>query len=109
MQRKEWILKPPVPLEVVDGLEVDLSIPRSLCTLLGQRGVSTFEEARRFFRPSYDHTHNPMLMKNMGAAVRRINDAINKGEKIMVYGDYDVDGTTAVAMMFSFLTTCMIR
>lgn len=103
MQRKEWILKPPVPLEVVDGLEVDLSIPRSLCTLLAQRGVSTFEEARRFFRPSYDHTHNPMLMKNMGAAVRRINDAINKGEKIMVYGDYDVDGTTAVAMMFSFL------
>jgi single-stranded-DNA-specific exonuclease len=78
-------------------------IDKNIATLLLQRGISTFEEARTFFRPELKNLHDPFLMKDMQKAVARINEAIEKKEKIMVYGDYDVDGTTAVALVFSFL------
>jgi single-stranded-DNA-specific exonuclease len=80
-----------------------LRINRSLCRILVQRGITTFEEARRFFRPSLTELHSPWLMKDMEKAVTRILTAINNREKILVYGDYDVDGTTAVSSMYLFL------
>jgi len=67
------------------------------------RGITTFEEAKSFFRPEISHLHDPLLMKNMQKAVDRIQTVISNGEKVLVYGDYDVDGTTSVAMMYSFL------
>ena len=69
------------------------------------RGVTTFDEAKQFFRPDFSQLHNPFLMKDMQKAVDRIKTAIEKNEKILVYGDYDVDGTTSVAMLYTFLTT----
>ena len=66
-------------------------------TLLLRRGITTFEEAKSFFRPSLDHLHDPFLMKDMEKAIERIGRAIRDGEKILIYGDYDVDGTTAVS------------
>lgn len=74
-----------------------------LATLLLQRGIAGFEEAKRFFNPSLSQLHSPFLMKGMQVAVDRITEVINQGENILVYGDYDVDGTTSVAMMYSFL------
>ena len=71
--------------------------------MLAQRGISTFEESKRFFRPSVEHMHDPFLMKDMDKAVTRLRQAIDNDEKILLYGDYDVDGTTSVAMMYSFL------
>ena len=104
MLEKKWILKPQVKTEIVDELQLNLGIHRGLCQLLAQRGISSFEEAKSFFRPNEQLIHNPMSMKNMEKAVERISEAFENGEKIMIYGDYDVDGTTAVAMVYSFLT-----
>lgn len=78
-----------------------LGIAPLFCSLLAQRGVTTFEEARHFFRPSLADLHNPFLMKDMDAAVRRLDAALQRGERILLYGDYDVDGTTSVAVMYS--------
>jgi len=89
--------------EKVDRLSAEVGIDRVLAELLVSRGVETFEQARAFFRPSLDNLHDPFLMKDMDAAVERLHNAITSGEKIVVYGDYDVDGTTAVALMYSFL------
>jgi len=69
---------------------------------MAQRGITSPAEAQAFFNPSLDYLHDPFLMKDMNLAVDRITSAINKNERILVYGDYDVDGTTAVAMMYSF-------
>lgn len=91
--------------EDVAGLQQQLKIHPVLCRLLVQRGVTTYEEARTFFRPSLESLHDPFLMKDMDKAVERISHAIASGEKILVYGDYDVDGTTAVATVYSFLRT----
>ena len=74
-----------------------------LAELLVQRGVHTFEQARSFFRPSLENLHDPFLMKDMDKAVERVHQAVSTGEKILVYGDYDVDGTTAVSLVYSFL------
>ena len=74
-----------------------------VAALLLQRGIRTFEEAKSFFRPSHDDLHDPFLMKDMDKAVERIENALQSGEKILVYGDYDVDGTTAVALVYTFL------
>ena len=76
---------------------------RVLAELLVQRGVETFEQARRFFRPSLDDLPDPFLRKDMDKAVERLHEAITKGQKILDYGDYDVDGTTAVALVYSFV------
>jgi len=93
------------PAEAV-RLAEELAIDPVLAELLVQRGVRTFEEARKFFRPSLDDLHNPFEMKDMDKAVHRLIQAVEMGERVLVYGDYDVDGTTAVAMMFSFLRSC---
>lgn len=84
-------------------LQNELKIHPSLCKILVQRGIETFDAARNFFRPSLNDLHSPWLMKDMDKAVDRIISAINSNEKILVFGDYDVDGTTAVASMFLFL------
>ena len=80
-----------------------MGVDRVIATLLVERGVRTFEEARRFFRPSLEHLHDPFLMKDMEEAVARIEKALRAKERIMVYGDYDVDGTSAVAVVYGFL------
>ena len=100
---RKWTVHDPGDPEKVDRLATELGVDRVLSELLVQRGVETFEQARRFFRPSLDDLHDPFLMKDMDLAVERLHDAIVKGEKILVYGDYDVDGTTAVALVYSFV------
>lgn len=85
-----------------ESLQRSLQIHPVICRLLVQRGITTFEEARDFFRPSLQHLHDPFLMKGMEKAVERIGRAVTEGEKVLIYGDYDVDGTTAVATVYSF-------
>lgn len=85
------------------ALQQELRIHPVLCHILVQRGVETFEGARKFFRPELSGLHNPFLMKDMDKAVTRVLHAFQSGEKVLVFGDYDVDGTTAVACMFQFL------
>ncbi len=80
-----------------------LDIPLPIAKLLIQRGITTFDEAKKFFRPSIEDLHDPFLMKNMAEAVNRIQTAIKNNENILIYGDYDVDGTTAVALMYQYL------
>lgn len=79
------------------------TVSDEIANLLCQRGIKTFDEARAFFRPNLKDLHNPFLMKDMDSAVARINKAISCGENILVFGDYDVDGTTAVALVSSYL------
>ena len=102
-KERKWIVKEPADPEKVGRLSAELGIDRVLSELLVKRGVETFEQARSFFRPSLDNLHDPFLMKDMDAAVERVRKAITSEEKILVYGDYDVDGTTAVALVYSFL------
>ncbi|MBQ9661432.1 MAG: single-stranded-DNA-specific exonuclease RecJ [Bacteroidales bacterium] len=99
----KWILKEPADPAKVERLSAEVGIDRVLAELLVKRGVETFEQARAFFRPSLDALHDPFLMKDMDVAVERLHRAIASGEKILVYGDYDVDGTTAVALVYSFI------
>ncbi|MDP2060082.1 MAG: single-stranded-DNA-specific exonuclease RecJ, partial [Flavobacteriaceae bacterium] len=100
-----WLLKPKPDNTQVKLLAKQLNITDSLTYLLVQRGILTFKDAEVFFRPSLTHLHNPFLMKDMDLAVRRIEKAIENGENIMVFGDYDVDGTTSVALVSSYLKT----
>ena len=102
MKEKHWIIRQDYDLETVENLAASLGVDRIIATLLVERGVTTFEEARRFFRPGLDQIHDPFLMKGMRQAIDRINKAIENRERIMVYGDYDVDGTSAVALVFSY-------
>lgn len=89
--------------EKADSLQKDLNIHPALCKILVQRGFETFDQAKDFFRPQLTQLHSPWLMKDMDKAVERIHSAIQKEEKILVFGDYDVDGTTAVASVYRFL------
>ena len=98
-----WILKEPADEAKVSRLSAEVGIDRVLAELLVKRGVETFEQARAFFRPSLDGLHDPFLMKDMEEAVSRLHKAIENREKILVYGDYDVDGTTAVSLVYSFI------
>ncbi|WP_439554300.1 single-stranded-DNA-specific exonuclease RecJ [Flavobacterium macrobrachii] len=98
-----WTLKPKPAQEKVKHLVDELKVDELIATLLVQRGIETFDDARQFFRPSLDDLHNPYLMKDMDKAVSRIEKAIAEGENILVFGDYDVDGTTAVSLMSSYL------
>ncbi|TAE75065.1 MAG: single-stranded-DNA-specific exonuclease RecJ [Bacteroidetes bacterium] len=102
--KKRWIYKPLPDADLVKNLAEKLTIEISLAQLLVQRNILTFDEAKTFFRPSLDDLHDPFLMKNMENAVNRIEKAIRKKEKILVYGDYDVDGTTSVALVYGFLS-----
>lgn len=104
MQKKRWVIKKTDEI-ITDELYQDLRINRTLCKLLIQRNVTTFEQAKHFFRPSLDQLHDPFLMKDMDKAVERIHSAIINKEKILIYGDYDVDGTTSIALVYSYLST----
>lgn len=101
--KKKWVIKDQGHPEIVSKLSAELNISRILSNLLVQRGFDSFEKARDFFRPSLAMLHDPFLMKDMDLAVKRIKEAVSRKEKILVYGDYDVDGTTAVALMFTYL------
>ena len=98
-----WIIAQEVDKQNVKSLSDALGIDENLATLLVQRGITTYEEARDFFRPSLSHLHDPFLMKDMDKAVDRLQLAMQNGEKILIYGDYDVDGTTAVALIYTYL------
>jgi single-stranded-DNA-specific exonuclease len=99
---KRWNLLQANPSDVRD-LQTALKIHPILCELLVQREITDFNAAKQFFRPSLDHLHDPWLMKDMRKAVDRINTAFKNNEKILVFGDYDVDGTTSVATLYQFL------
>lgn len=103
LKERKWILRSPADEEVVSRLSAELGVDSVLASLLVQRGITTFEQARSFFRPSISSLHDPFLMEDMDKAVDRLDKAISTKEKILVYGDYDVDGTTAVALVYSFL------
>ncbi|MBF4465938.1 single-stranded-DNA-specific exonuclease RecJ [Flavobacterium sp. LC2016-12] len=98
-----WTLKPKPSEDKIKHLAQALNVEDFVATLLIQRGIETFEDAKNFFRPSLDHLHNPYLMKDMDKAVARIESAIENQENILVFGDYDVDGTTAVSLVSSYL------
>ena len=103
IRERKWILKDPADIGKVDRLSAELGIDSVLATLLVQRGIDTFAQARSFFRPSLEYLHDPFLMKDMDRAVARLEKAITGKEKILIYGDYDVDGTTAVSLVYSYL------
>jgi single-stranded-DNA-specific exonuclease len=98
-----WTIKPKPEQKSIDQLSEALGVDDLVAQLLLQRGITNYEEAKAFFRPELSHLHDPFLMKDMDKAVQRIEQAMSKGENILVYGDYDVDGTTSVALMSSFL------
>ncbi|WP_300433757.1 single-stranded-DNA-specific exonuclease RecJ [Christiangramia sp.] len=98
-----WTLKPKPDSITVNALAEKLGIGVPVARLLVQRGITSFEEAKKFFRPDLKDLHDPFLMKDMEKAVERIEKAIENDQNIMIYGDYDVDGTTSVALMSSFL------
>jgi len=100
---KKWIVKEPGNPALVRQLSADLGIDQTLANLLVQRNVKTQSEARSFLRPQLDQLHDPFLMKDMDKAVKRLTTALKTTEKILIYGDYDVDGTTAVSLVYSFL------
>ena len=101
----KWNYQSPTELECIkaERLSDEIGISPVLCRLLRKRGVQTAAEAKKFFRPSLLDLHDPFLMDGMDAAVARINKALGRKERILVYGDYDVDGTTAVALVYRFL------
>ena len=100
-----WILKPKPQISKIEDLKKSLQVDTIVATLLAQRGIDSYQAAKTFFRPSFEELHDPFLMKDMDKAVARIENAIAKHENILVYGDYDVDGTTSVALMSSYLKT----
>ena len=99
----QWRKTPDPNRETVDALVQELIVPRPIAQLLAQRGISDFDSAKHFFRPQWSQLYDPFLMQDMDAAVQRIQQAIEAGEAVMVFGDYDVDGTTAVALVTSYL------
>lgn len=103
MQEKRWLLKKIPDERKVKKLAAELNSEMALAALLVQRGIETFDQAKTFFRPQLEDLHNPFLMKNMSRAVDRVQSAMELGEHIMIYGDYDVDGTTSVSVVYGFL------
>lgn len=101
---KRWVFKPKANQEDIDNLEEVLNLQPILANLLAQRGIKNYEEAKRFFRPSLESLYDPFRMKDMNRAIERIEKAIQHNQRILVYGDYDVDGTTSVALVYSFLS-----
>ena len=100
---KRWVVKPQGNPEAVAAMAASTGISPVLANLLVQRGIDTLEKAKKFFNPQLSDLHDPFLMKDMDKAVERVERAVRNREKIMVYGDYDVDGTTAVALVYKFL------
>lgn len=103
--QKRWELKEQGNREIVERLAQELNIDKILAGLMVQRGITTFDEAKKFFRPGIEDLHDPFLMKDMDKAINRISQAIQNNANILVYGDYDVDGTTAVALVYLFLNS----
>ncbi|MDC0099852.1 single-stranded-DNA-specific exonuclease RecJ [Crocinitomicaceae bacterium] len=101
--QKKWHVKTLKDTTIVDAFRSKLKVDSIVAELLLQRGIDSFDMAQDFFRPKLDQLHDPFLMKDMEAAVDRLQEAIDEDQKVMLFGDYDVDGTTAVAMMYSFL------
>lgn len=101
--QKKWILQAIADKALITKISEQLHIPHSLANLLAQRNVKSYNEARAFFKPSLQDIHDPYLMKDMEKSVNRVEKAIAKKEKLLIFGDYDVDGTTAVALVYSFL------
>lgn len=102
--KKQWVHKPQAEPALVAELSEALNINQTLSAILLQRGVRTFDEAKAYFRPSPQQLHDPFLMKDMDKAVKRLQQGLLRKEKILVYGDYDVDGTTSVALVYGFLS-----
>lgn len=100
---KRWIIKHQGNKKDIEHLSEVLNINKILANLLVQKGIHDYDTAKAFFRPDIANLHDPFLMKDMDKAVKRLGRAVEEGEKILIYGDYDVDGTTSVAMMYSFL------
>jgi single-stranded-DNA-specific exonuclease len=109
MPSRRWITKPfpdsPTQRSAIESLTRELNISPFLASLLVQRGIHSFAEARGFFRPEIGHLHNPFEMRDMDRAIERLTMAMLRNEKILVYGDYDVDGTTSVALFYGFMKT----
>ncbi|MFQ3215018.1 MAG: single-stranded-DNA-specific exonuclease, partial [Marivirga sp.] len=103
VMQKKWIEKEAIQLEAIRNLSESININPVLSKILIQRDINTYDKAKKFFRPNLDSLHDPFLMKDMEKAVERLITAISNNEAILVYGDYDVDGTTAVASMYSFI------
>ena len=101
--QKKWQVKAPIDNTLIEELRSSLKVEPIIAELLLQRGITSFEEAQTFFRPKLEDLHDPFLMKDMDLAVDRLQLAIDEGQKVMLFGDYDVDGTTAVSLMYSFL------
>ena len=102
---KRWLYRSLPPTEQVNALTTALGIRPTLASLLVQKGITQFDQAKAFFRPSLDALHDPFSMKDMDKAVHRLGQAIAQKERILVYGDYDVDGVTSVAMFYGYLKT----
>jgi len=100
-----WSAKQIPNQEVVARLSKEINVSIHIANILVQRGIDTFEKAKQYFRPSLSDLHDPFLLKDMDVAYTRIKDAVTKQEKMMVYGDYDVDGTTAVSIVYSYFKT----
>ena len=100
-----WTLKTPTEKEKVHKLAKELKVDITIASILYQRNIETFEDAKNYFRPNLEEIHDPFLMKDMDVAVARIETAIRNNENILIYGDYDVDGTTAVSLVSSYLKT----
>lgn len=101
---KKWIIRQSIDSTTVEKFRSELKVNSVVAQLLLQRGIDTYKKAERFFRPRLEDLHDPFLMKNMDKAVSRLNKALEGNENILLFGDYDVDGTTAVALMYSFLS-----
>lgn len=101
--QKRWFIKQRPTDETIHDLETALKVSPVMATLLAQRSLTTHEAVRSFFNPPAETQHDPFLMKNMPEAVERLNEALKNGEKVLVFGDYDVDGTTAVALVYSVI------
>lgn len=105
--QKKWHIKTPKDVSVVNDFRSSLKVDPIVAELLLQRGIDSFEAAENFFRPKLEQLHDPFLMADMERAVNRMQEAIEENQKVMLFGDYDVDGTTAVALMYSFLKDTM--
>ena len=101
--RMNWIIEENNDVETIDTLSKELNVDPVISSMLVNRGVRTFDQAKDFFRPNLSQLHDPFLMKDMTLAVDRILKAINEGESIMIFGDYDVDGTCSVALLSTYI------
>ena len=100
--QKRWLVSDPIPEEEIKTLSNALKVNTAVAEILLQRKITSFAEAESFFRPKIEMLHDPFLMKGMGLAVSRLEQALENQEKVMLYGDYDVDGTSSVAMLYTY-------